>query len=188
MALKPSVKTVFTMPYRGVTQTWSNRYHFDGVVPAGDADWIDLFSQLSTWHRAIIPAGGVLHELVGYLAGSEVPVFSDAVDLAGNAEYGVNDIPCPGDVAALVRFSTTQRTSKNHPIYLFKYIHQAMHQVGSPDTISVNMKSVLDTVMQKWVDGTFTIGGTSVFYCGPNGAVAQTRTTETYLTHRDFRR
>jgi hypothetical protein len=176
------------MPYRGTTQAWSNRYHFDGAVPTGAAQWDELFDSFQPDAGYLIPSSGSVHEMIGYLAGSDVPVHTKTYDLAGTADYSSTDVPCPGDVAALVRFSTTQRTSKNHPIYLFKYLHQAMHQSGAADTISTAMKLHVDAVMQRWVTGFYTVGGVVVKYCGPNGAVAQDRTTETYLTHRDFPR
>lgn len=188
MAAKPSVKLTYTMPYRGATQQWTNRFHFDGHVPASDAEWEDFFTQLRTWGPAIIGSDGHLVGLTGYLAGSDVPVYSWTGSLAGTATFNASDVPTPGDVAALVRCTTTQRSTKNHPIYLFKYFHQAKSLPTNADQISTNLKTTLDSYMTHWISGAFTIAGVPVKYCGPNGAVAQTRLTETYLTHRDFRR
>lgn len=188
MALKPSIKISYHMPYRGATQEWSNRWHFDGAVPASEADWNELGDELATDCAYLIPASGSVVRATGYLAGSEVPVHTKAYALTGTADYSSSDIPCPGDVAAIVRWTTTARTSRNHPIYLFKYFHQAMHQTGAPDTISTAYKLHLNGQLAKWTAGGYSVGGVAVTYCGPHGAVAQTKLVADYLTHRDFRR
>lgn len=186
--LKPSLKITYSMPYRGATQLWSNRYHFDGLTGLSPANWAALVAAVEPDARTIIPSTCHVVEYTGYEAGSDVPVFSSAVSLAGIGAFGSDSVATPGDVAALVRYTTTQRTSKNHPIYLFNYYHHAFYNPAvGVDTISVDYKAALSNLAQLWVTG-IGVAGATLKRCGPNGAVAQSRTVEDFLTHRDFRR
>lgn len=188
MAAKPSIKVTKSFPYRGATQEFSNRYHFDGKTGLSPADWAALVAAIQADERATLDVASHLVRYTGYEAGSDVPVFSSEVNLVGTATYDATDIPTPGDTAALVRYSTTQRTSKNHPIYLFNYYHDAKFEsAAGADTISLQFKSSLENLATLWVGG-FTVGGATIKRCGPNGAVAQGSFVETFLTHRDFPR
>lgn len=188
MAAKPSIKVTKSFPMRGVTQVFSNRYHFDGMTGLTASDWLALANAIQSLERSTLDLASHLIGYTGYEAGSDVPVYSNEVNLVGTATYDASDIPVPGDTAALIRYSTTQRTSKNHPVYLFNYYHDAKFEssVGA-DTISVQFKSALENLASAWVTG-FTVGTSTIKRCGPNGAVAQGYLVEQFLTHRDFPR
>jgi len=183
---KPSVKVVYSMPYKAGTKQWSQRFHFNGAIPASDAEWSALMVEIAPDAEYIISTNGSLVEMIGYLAGSDVPVYTHAFGVAGLFDGSGDNVACPGDVAALTRFTTDARTSKNHPIYLFKYSHQAYHQPGERDNCSNDMITRLNGYYLKWINGSYSVAGTPIDYCGPYGAVGLTRNTETYLTHRDF--
>ena len=115
-------------------------------------------------------------------------MFSKTYSQAGTGG-SLGGTQAPGDCAMLVRFSTDQRTSKNHPIYLFKYIKPgrcAVSELGA-DALPANMTTALNTYGSHIVSG-FSDGTTTRHVCGPFGAVALDHLTETYITHRDFRR
>lgn len=187
MAAMPSVKVVKQSLWKGVEHRWSNRYHFDGGTPADDAHWQTLFTNIRNAEKLILPSGTGIEEILGYAAGSDVPVASWTGDVAGTFAPGALLAALPQD-AALVRYSTTQRTTKNHPIYLFNYYHSCFYDntANSTDTIGPAYKTALETYASAWLSG-FSDGANTYHRAGPNGAVAQSRLVEGFLTHRDFR-
>lgn len=189
MAATPSVRVVKTFTYLGTVRTFSNRYHFTGGTPADDAHWHTLFDNIVTAEKAVYDSAVTITECIGYAAGSEVPVSTKTYSTAGTMAATTNR--CPGDVVALVRYSTTQRTSKNHPIYLFNYYHSVFAAGNTAATID-NLYSVQSTALSTyagiWIGAGFSDGSTSYTRAGPNGAVAQGVLVEPHLTHRDFPR
>lgn len=178
------------MPYRGGTKEYSNRYFFTG-------DDFTL-SQFQTLADALRDEEKVLYSNAGsdvtitgavqYDAGSDVPVATRSYSTAGTGS-ALGGTQSPGDCAAVVRFSTDQRTSKNHPIYLFKYIKPGRQQVSetTADLLPTAFKSALDTYGSHLVAG-LSDGTSTRHVCGPFGAVALDHLTETYVSHRDFPR
>jgi hypothetical protein len=187
-----SIKIVKTMPYRGSARLWSNRYHFTGGKPTTDAHWVTLADAVVASEKAIYlqPSDDVndvqIVAAVGYDAGSDVPVWSKTYAQNGTGaftNYGV----VPGDVAMVGRYSTTQRTSKNHPIYLWNYWHGCHWAVGNnPDVLNAAQKTALEGYMSSWLSG-FSDGDITHVRAGPHGAVAQSRLVLPDTRHRDFR-
>jgi hypothetical protein len=97
----------------------------------------------------------------------------------------------PGDCAALVRYTTTQRTSKNHPIYLFNYYHGVYRadaaSASQYDDLQTGQGTAMTTYAGSWVTG-FSDGTNAYKKAGPRGAVAQSGAAESKITHRDFLR
>jgi hypothetical protein len=92
----------------------------------------------------------------------------------------------PGDCAAVIRYSTTQRSVKNHPIYLFNYYHDVCHTDGDPtETIMSAQVTAYNAYGTAWLTG-FSDGTNTRIRSGPRGAVAQARTTLAFIRHRDF--
>ena len=126
-------------------------------------------------------------EAVGYLAGSDTPVFSKTYTTAGTGTVS-DGIKNPGDVAAVVRYSTTARSSKNHPIYLYNYYHHVQSYITNADEVSHDQKTLLETYATAWISTGFSDGTNTYNRAGPNGATATARTVKQYLSHRDFPR
>lgn len=185
MAATPSVKIEKTMPFKGGTKLWSNRYHFNGGTPSDDTHWHTLFDAVVTAEKAIHHNDIVIVEAIGYAAGSDVPVSSKTYSTAGTAVP--TTARCPGECAALLRWSTTARSSKNHPVYLFNYFHGVWNQqgAGTQDTLDAVLKSAIDSYAASWISG-FSDGSINAVRAGPNGATATGHFTEEYVTHRDF--
>jgi hypothetical protein len=173
-----------------VLRNFSNRYHFTGTTPPDSGHWTTLSDAIVTAEKAIYAAlssgGSKIVETVGYDAGSEVPVFTKTYTTDGTGAFS-SLIPAAGDVAALIRYSTSGRTSKNHPIYLFNYYHSAMFSAGAgtQDLLGTAQKTAMSTYATSWITG-FSDGAVTHTRAGPNGTVALGSLVETYLTHRDL--
>jgi hypothetical protein len=122
----------------------------------------------------------------GYAAGSDVPVHTEAYTTAGAGSFASSD-DTPGDAAALLRYSTTARSTKNHPVYLFNYFHGARFLAGSDaDSLISGQKTAIEEYGTDWIAG-YSDGTNTYVRAGPNGATAVSRIVSPFITHRDFR-
>lgn len=186
---KPSIRVIKEMTYRGdATHLWSNRYFLSGVSTLTTALATEIMDAIVSAEKAIYFTDQKIVECVAFNPGSDVPILTKSYNQVGTATFtGAN--PTPGDVAAVARFGTTQRTSKNHPVYLFKYWHGVwVAQAGLPDDLLPAQKTLFDAYAANWVAGIVYGGGAGqVELCGPYGAVAQNHLILPNTRHRDFR-
>jgi hypothetical protein len=170
-----------------VAKLWGNRYHFNGGTPADLSHWNTLADAITTAEKAIFAGDTTIVKATYYHASDNVPVGSKTYSLSGTGGWGASQM-APGDAASLMRYATTARTSKNHPIYLFNYYH-GVYQVSnaSRDSIVAAQVTALNAYAAAWIAG-FSDGTTTYVRAGPNGATATGYALEPFITHRDFRR
>lgn len=175
------------MSFKGGVRTFSNRYYFLGGTPADVTHWHTLMDAVTTAEKAVLSPDAEIVEAIGYAAGSDVPITNKVYAVDGTVSPVTGNIPAPGEVVALVRYSTAERTTKNHPIYLFNYYHHVFVEPGDStcDTLDAHQKSALLTYAGQWISG-FSDGTITATRCGPHSQAALGAIVEEFVTHRDF--
>jgi hypothetical protein len=189
-----SVVIVKSFSWKGTTQRWSNRYHFTGSTLPSSGQWDTLMDAIVTAEKAVLPSFVTIVEGIGYDASTAtstnphgLAVHSKTYTTAGTA-VSTGGAFTPGEAAAFIRYTTTQRTTKNHPIYLFNYYHGVIADAAvSADNVLPSQLSAYNVYGAAWVSG-FSDGTLTRIRCGPRGAVAQSRAAHDRITHRDFPR
>ena len=185
MAATPSIVVKKQTLFRGTLRTWSNRYHFNGGTPADNAHWTTFSDAVVNAEKACFASSTTIVETIGYAAGSDVPVFTKVYTTNGTL-IAPSTAHQQLEVAALARWNTDQRTTKNHPIYLFSYWHAVWCQTGTNlGKLDTGQQTAMTTYATSWVTG-FSDGTLTLNRAGPRGASGTTPLVETYAVTHQF--
>lgn len=159
-------------------------------MPADGAHWDTLFDAITAAEKLIYGAlasgGAKIIQAVGYAPGSEVPVRTKAYSLDG-ASTLASAKTIPGDCAALIRYATPDRSTKNHPVYCFNYYHGVFAEasVTTADQLCFAQVTKMQTYAAAWIAG-FSDGTTTFHRSRPTGNLCTGYLVEPLLTHRDL--
>lgn len=185
MAATPSIEILTRGgDYYETTRTWANRHHFSGGTPADTTHWQTLANAVVAAQKATVDSAETIVGVNGYAAGSDVPVYTETISVAGTLSVA-SGVKLPLQCNGLIRWSTDQRTSKNHPIYLFSYMRPCYFISGAhADVLAATYTTALGTYADAWITG-FSDGANTYHRAGPNGAVGTGRYIFPYVrTHR----
>ena len=180
-----SVRIVKEFTYRGAVKQFSNRYYFDGAVPA---DWDALFNAIIALEKYIYTNAVTIVAAHGYGPGSGVAIANHNYTTAGLLATTGN-VPLPGDCALVLRHATTKTSTKNHVVYCFSYFHGVvrLNTGANPDTPLIGQLNNVDALGDAWHNG-ITVGARVYKRTTPDGHAVTGHLTEGFISHRDFPR
>lgn len=185
----PSITIIKEFTYRGKPEKFSNKYHFKGTTPSGDAAWKALADAIITAEKGTVTAGVRFVGAYGYEAGNEhsvaqidytVPPNTVQVGTLGGLSSWAGQAP---DTAVWIRAKTPDRNANGKWIYVRKYMHGVY--AGPDGVVADPQRAALLTFANKLLDGT--LPG-SFKWCGPQGAEASAPLVGTYATTRTLKR
>jgi hypothetical protein len=186
-----SLILVKEFPYRGAAEEFSNKYHFEGTVPATPEAWETLAEGWIQEERKIYtsavkfvraygyePSSDHANWVMDYTVPPETPLQGTFVGEAGSSI-------APGDAAATVRWDTGMWNTRGKKIYCRKYFHGVSQSAASHDTVDPTQVAAYNAYAAVVISGFFP---GSVKYCAPQGANLSSPVTSQWITTRTLKR
>jgi len=178
-----SIRIVKSSPMDGANKLWSNRYYFDGGLPG---DWTALGDAIVALEKAYLAADTAIVEIHGYAPGSDVAIHNRTLAVGGLVVL-TSKTKLPKDCALLLRQATTKRSTKNHVVFVFTYVHGVLQTSGATNgdsAISAQL-TPLQAFGDAWNAG-ITAAGRTYKRTTPDGHVVTGALANSIITHRDF--
>jgi len=176
--------------YRGVTEEWSNRYHFGGSAPSDPTAWRTFADGLIAAEREILRGDTYITRVLCYEDTDDDSVYtydlaSFGGEVLGSDPASIGSDYMPGDVATTIRWDTGRRSSTGKPIYLRKYFHNAGQATGTTDNVDAGTLAAMNTFAADVVTGL--TGGFVI--AGPDGSSpSEAGVASPYTTTRTLKR
>lgn len=131
------------MDYRERTdEEWSSRYWFTGGIPADDAAWLNLATEIITQEKTCYASSSKVVRAYGYSdntdAGYAVWTYDfklQAAPIPGTLTGAAGEPKMAGDQAGFVYWRTARRNSRGKWVYLRKYLHDAFVSTADHDAL-----------------------------------------------------
>jgi hypothetical protein len=192
VAATASIRIIKEFTYRGALRRFSNRYCIGTSAPPDAGHWTTLADAICLAEKSVFAqqsgGGAKVVEAIWYGVGSEIPIFSKVYALDGIGSF-LGGTAVPGDVAMIIRYSTPDRSTKNHPVYCFNYYHGmiGLSSGNQGDVPHAGQHAALATYGAQWLTG-FSDGVTTFKRARPSGDLCNGVLVPTYFTHRDLPR
>lgn len=184
MSTYPSVRMVRLASHKGVDKEWSNRYHFIGGIPADLTAWTTLVTNIRDAEVPIFPADIRFVRAVCYL-NDESPA-THVINLTGAGTITLGTKSYASSNSALwIRWETSRRDSRGHPIYARSYYHGALQDSpGSVDVPAGAQRTAMATYGAHWLSG-FSDGGANTYTRSlPDGTPGGTVSVAQFIARR----
>lgn len=187
MATNSRIRVKVSSPYEGGTREWSCGFYFSGADPT-TAEWEVLADNVRDAFKLCLPDTYEIIESIGYDSSSDIAAFTRTEAAGGSLPATGTMYRLPLFCAGLIRWSTSVRSSKGHPIYCFNYVHGPIAQGGADkERLDPTQVSAMATFAAHWVTG-FSDGSGTRIRTTPGGAEVQGSNAQAEVTHRDFPR
>jgi hypothetical protein len=169
MASAPGFVAVFSFPYRGADEEWSQKYHLDDDF-TDVSDFHATFDAFVTAVKPLFDSGCTIIRGYGYhdTDDNAFDTYTLSSPVTGTRSLS-SEVRCPGDAAWWIRWNTERTNSRGRTIYLRKYFHPAYESttLGLQDTVPSGLRTAAATFATN-ATGT---GWNGKHLAGPDGNV-----------------
>jgi hypothetical protein len=186
-----SLVLIKSFNYRDQAEEWSNKYHFEGTIPADANAWQTLATGWINEEKHCYTSATHVVRAYGYEPGSNHAnwVHDYAAEsppgIPGDLTVSTAEHPCPGDSAATIRWSTGEYNSRGKLIYARKYMHGVWYGAAGPDHVADVQLAAYNQYATIVTSGFFP---GSAKYCGPQGADLRDPRADPFITTRTLKR
>jgi hypothetical protein len=185
-----SILIGYEVPSKGTHELVTNRFYLRGAAggetPADESVWRAIANNMVSDLADCLSPNARIKFAQCFSHSPQILLHDFTYDAPGAHAIPMHSLDEPGFVCQLMKWRTTARTSNNHPIYLFNFIHGILTDPVTPEVSAC--ASAVDEFGGFLTDGSthYSFGGVDWVKCGPNGASAVEYLPSTYVTSHDL--